>query len=557
MTPDLIVLNGRLVTFDPDHPRASALAIGGGRILAVGDETEIRDLAGPGTKVIDAGGGTVLPGVIDSHVHLFGGAAELAYCDLHGVADADTLTARLRAYAQDRPEDRLVMGVAASYEPLGAGRPVTHAALDAVLPDRPLALMTADHHTVFANTPALEAADILHGRDDLPPGNEIVMGTDGRATGVLKEPDAYGPVLRLTRSGGRELLGLTTGADPEPPATEAERAADKEVIARGLAHCARNGLTTLHNMDGNFYQLELLSELEAEGRLPCRVQVPFHLKNFDPLERLEEAGEMARRFTGDKVWSGRLKMFMDGVLDSYTALMIDDYPDQPGHNGEALFAPEQFNEICVRADAMGLQIAVHSIGDLAVRRTLDGYAAARAANGARDSRHRVEHIEVIHPDDIPRMRELGAVASMQPLHSPLGGFFADGAGYFGPVLHPHHRGRTFPWRQLHEAGVPLVFSTDWPVVPVDVMPGIKAAVAPWVPDENWRDESLPLIEVLRAYTARNAWVEFNEDRKGRLAPGFMADVTVLSADLEAVAPEDLAEVAIAVTICDGQVTHRA
>lgn len=555
MTPDLIILNGRLITFDPARPAASALAIAGGRIVAVGDDAEIRALAGPATDRLDAAGGTVLPGFIDSHVHLFSGAAELDFLDLHGVEDADALTGKVRAYAETRPDDPMIMCVGASYQVLGPGQAVTRQALDAVLPDRPLAVMTADHHTIFANTPALERAGILHGKDDLPPGNEIVMAADGTAAGPLKEPDAYGPVLRLSRYGGRELLGLTTGADPVPPATAAERAVDKEVLAQGLAHCARNGLTTLHNMDGNVYQLELLQALEAEGRLPCRVQVPFHLKNTDPLERLDEAVEMHARFTGDWVWSGRVKMFMDGVLDSFTALFIDDYPGQPGHNGEALFTPEQFNAACVRADAAGLQISVHAIGDLAVRRTLDGYAAAREANGPRDSRHRIEHIEVIHPDDIPRLTALGAVASMQPLHSPLGGYFPDD-GYFGSVLHPHHRGFTFPWRRLHAAGVPLVFSTDWPVVPVTVMPGVRAAVAPVLPGPDWVDESLPLMDVLVAYTRDNAWVEFNEDRKGRLARGFMADVTVLDADVTGVPDAELDQVGIAATVCDGRITYR-
>lgn len=555
MSPDIVILNGHLVTFDPACPGGTALAIRDGRIVALGETAEIRALAGPDTQVLDAGGGTVLPGIIDSHVHLFGGSAELDYLDLHGVEDIDRLTALVRAYAAENPRDRLIMGVGASYHPLGAGRAVTRGALDAVLPDRPLALMTADHHTIFANTAALEQTGLLHGRD-LAPGNEIVMGADGTATGVLKEFDAYSPVLRLSRHGGRELLGLATGHDPDPPATAAERAVDKDVLARGLAHCARNGLTTLHNMDGNVYQLELLAELEAEGRMPCRVQVPLHIKNTDPLDRIDEAVEMRRRFAGDRLWSGRVKMFMDGVLDSFTALMIDAYPGQPGQFGEALFTPEQFNEICVRADAAGLQISVHAIGDLAVRRTLDGYAAARAANGVRDSRHRVEHIEVIHPDDIPRLRDLGAVASMQVLHSPLGGFF-DGDDAFGTVHHPHHKGFVVPWRRLHEAGVPLVFSTDWPVVPVAVMPGIRGAVAPHLPGPDWVDQSLPLMDVLAACTRDNAWVEFTEDRKGRLSPGFLADVTVLDTDVTAIPGEALDRVGIAATICDGRITARA
>ena len=364
--PDLVILNAALTTFDPDRPAAQALAVRGRHIQAVGSTAQIRALTGPQTRVVDAGGATVLPGFIDSHVHLFGGAAELDMLDLTGLRGLDRLTRAVRAYAADRPEDPLIMGVAAYYDILAPGQGATRQDLDHVLPDRPLALMTSDHHTVFANTLALQRAGILHGAP-VPEGSEIVLAPDGTATGQLNETGAFGPVLRLSALGGRDLLGYVTGGDPTPPATAQERAFDKEVILRGLTHCAGHGITGLHNMDGNFYQLELLAELEAEGRLPMRVQVPMHLKNFDPLDRLDEADQMRRQFASDKVYSGRVKMFMDGVLDSYTAFMLAPYPGRPDTVGDAVFEAEHFNQACIRADAMGLQISVHAIGDGALR----------------------------------------------------------------------------------------------------------------------------------------------------------------------------------------------
>jgi len=257
-------------------------------------------------------------------------------------------------------------------------------------------------------------------------------------------------VLRLSRLGGRGLLGYVTGADPEPPATAQERGFDKEVILRGLKHCASHGITGLHNMDGNYYQLELLRELEAEGCLPARVQVPMHLKNFDPLDRLEEADDMRRRFASDMVWSGRVKMFMDGVLDSYTALMLAAYPGQPNNVGDAVFDAEHFNQACIKADGMGLQISVHAIGDGAVRRTLDGYEVARKVNGVRDGRHRIEHIEVIDPSDLPRLAALGVVASLQPLHAPIGGLFSPYPA--GDILSEAQIPFAFAWRKIRDSG---------------------------------------------------------------------------------------------------------
>jgi len=551
--PDIIILNGRLITFDPANPRAEALAITGGLITAVGGMAEIRALAGPGTRMIDADGATVLPGFIDSHVHLFGGSVELGYLDLYGVRGEAQLTRLVRDWAGQCPDDRVVFAVQADYSILGPGQTTTRQVLDRVLPDRPFAMFAPDHHTIWANTRALEAAGILHGAE-VDKGAQIVMGADGLATGALLEPSAYAPMLRLTRHGGRDMMGLITGANPVPAATAAERELDKAAIARGMKHCASHGITGLHNMDGNFYLLELLSEMEAEGTLLCRSAVPFHYKSFDPLDRFAEADEMRRRFQSDMVWSNSVKMFMDGVTESRTALMLRPYPGTD-HIGDAVFEPEQFNAACIRADAMGLQIATHAIGDLAIRRTLDGYEAARAANGARDARHRIEHIEVLHPDDLPRFAELEVVASMQPGHSPAGGIFSPEG--LDEVLHPDQLPTCFAWSDLRATAPRLCFSTDWPVIGVEVMPSVKAAVAPLSLPAPSRDQRQSLIDTLRSYTADNAWVEFNEHRKGRLKPGMMADIAVMSHDLEAMDPEALDTARARLTLCGGRMTWEA
>jgi len=553
MSPDLIIINGRLITFDHARPSASALAVKDGQIIAVGEGADIRDMAGADTRILDAAGNTVLPGFIDSHVHLFGGSVELDYLDLYGIAGIDALAEKVQAWSKACPDDRILFAIQADYNIISTGHQTTRHDLDRVMPDRPFAMFAADHHTIWANTRALELAGILHG-GEVDKGAEIVMAKDGTAAGELREPGAYAPVLKLTRYGGRDMIGLVTGRNPEPPASMGERALDADAIARGLKHCASHGITGLHNMDGNIYTLELLKSLEERGDLLCRTEVPFHYKSFDSLDRFAEAEAMRRDFTGDWVWCNRVKMFVDGVVESSTALMMEPYPGLETI-GDAVFDNDHFRDACVRADALGFQISVHAIGDMAIRQTIDAYELARKVNGARDSRHRVEHIEVLHPNDLPRFAELGIVASIQPGHAPFGVYF--GSDTINRMLHAHQIPTAFAWRDIRNSGARVVFSTDWPVIPVDVMPNVKSAVAPKKLSPPWRDQAQTLHETLESYTAGNAWVEFNETRKGQLKAGMMADIAVMSHDLEAMDPGDLDKARAQFTICDGRITWEA
>ncbi|MGE3875834.1 MAG: amidohydrolase [Parvibaculaceae bacterium] len=547
---DIIITNARILTMDAAKPRAGALAIAGNRLLAVGGANDVSGLRAKHTRMIDARGKSVLPGFIESHMHLFMGAVELDSLMVTGIEGAGTLAKVVRDYARQRPQDKVIVANGANYMAIRPSGVITRHDLDQILPGRPMILACFDHHTVWANTPALQEAGLLHGRK-LPPGNEIVMGSDGLATGELKEPAAYGPVFQLTPTQGREGLGLATGEDPLPPATPAQRRTDMAALRRGLDYCAALGITSIHNMDGNFYQLELLDALRQDGELICRVQVPWHQKNYFPIERVDEALEMRRRYNDDMLYSGRVKIFMDGVLESMTAFMLDDYPNHPGQRGLPLFTADEFNDVATRADRLGLQISVHAIGDGAVRRTLDGFEAARKANGPRDSRHRIEHIEVIDPADIGRFKELGVTASMQPVV---------GLGVPGVPLEPCREriGKKLPfaygWQTLRDAGAHMSFSSDWPISPLDPLLGIQSAMtqAPLGPDCPPQRQSL--TDAVAAFTSDGAYTEFAEAKKGRLRAGLLADVVVLDGDIETTPAPELSTIKPVVTICGGCVT---
>ena len=550
---DILITNARVLTMDPARPRAEAVAIAGNRIIRVGTKDDVSGLMAKHTRVIDAGMKTVMPGIIEGHVHLFGGAVERETLMLNGIHGVDAIADAVVAWRRAHPNEAVLLATGIAHEAFGA--PITRQMLDRVVPDIPFLVFCFDHHTMWANTKALEAADILRGRA-LPAGNEIVLDHNGIATGELREPAAYMLAQALTPTGGREWLGMTTGENPDPPATAAQRDLDMSYFRKGISHAASLGITSMHNMDGNWYQLELLERLLANGELDARIEIPFHHKSTFDIARVDEAAEMRARYSrarpqGEMLHCDRVKIFIDGVLETYTALMLEGYPDQPENMGAPLFSAEDFNAIVTRADRHGLQVATHAIGDGGVRRTLDGYEAAMRVNGRRDSRHRIEHIEMIDPADIPRLKELGVIASLQPIA---------GVGVPGnppePIL--SRVGSKLPWayawQTLRETGAVIAFSSDWPVAPLSPFIGMQAAMTAVALDDGCPPQAQSLMDTLHAFTAAGAYMEFMEDAKGTLKEGYLADVVVLDADMEQTPKDQVAEVRPLVTICDGRVT---
>ena len=531
---DILILHARCFTADPAHPRAEAVAVRGDRIVFVGGDADAAAWRGPGTRVIDAQGCTLMPGFIDSHFHLLLGSIGLDDAQLSDVRSYEALAETLRAFAAGRPRREWLVGYGLPYAILPGGRMLTRRDLDAIVDDRPLIVFAYDTHTAWANTEALRRANLLQDGKTVAPNSEIVLGDDGLANGELREPGAYQPVLDLI---------------PEPSDVE-----KRALLRKGLAQAAAFGVTSVHNMDGDADQLTLYAALEDLGEMTLRVYVPCRVRPDTPFEALaKDAVAMREMHRSDKVRGGAVKFFMDGVIESYTGLLLDDYEGRPGVRGDANFSAEHFNRMAVEADRLGLQIFVHAIGDAAVRRTLDGFEAARRANGRRDNRHRIEHIELIHADDLPRFRELGVIASMQPLHAPTS---ATGIDVWPARVGPPRWDRSFAWRSLRQAGATLVFGSDWPVVSQNPMRGVHAALnrKPWA--EGGADHRQTLADTFVAYTRDAAYAEFMEHQKGQLKAGMLADMILLSRDVFAGPAEEIDQVHPVLTMCDGRIVSQ-
>lgn len=533
-TADLILTDAKVWTADDAQPRAEAVAVAGSRILAVGSRADVMNLRGPATELIGCGGRTLLPGLIDSHFHLLYGSLNLDHLQLGDADTMDEIADALRAFAAANPESEWLRGVQVKYSAFAHDeRRFDRHFLDALVPDRPVFLTAFDGHTVWVNTVALQRGGIFNGRE-LPPGSEIVMDpATGTATGELREPDAVNPV--------RDLI----------PKLDAAR--ERLLLEKGLALCAQHGLTSVHNMDGREGSIELYAQLEAEGALSLRVYVPYDIRPETPLEEVANGVLWREQYRGSHVRAGAVKVFMDGVLESYTGLMVDDYAGAPGNRGDSLHTAERFNAIAAAADVLGLQIFVHCCGDGAVRRTLDGFAHAQRVNGVRDSRHRVEHIEQITAADVPRFCELGVVASMQPIHCP-------------PTLHagdvwPSRVGEarwplSFAWETIRRTGARMAYGSDWPVASLNPILGLWAGRVrePWAPGQP--DQRQSLENLLLGYTRGAAWAEFMEYEKGMLRPGYLADLALVDGDLFALPDAELPTARVALTVCDGRIVHR-
>jgi predicted amidohydrolase YtcJ len=536
MSAELVLYNGHIDTQDVSLPVASAVALRSGRILAVGSDEDMLALLAPEAEQIDLAGRAVTPGLVDAHVHFQWFSLSLQQIDLFEVPSLAEALGRVKA-AADVPPGQWMRGRGWTQELWADQAFPTAAALDAVTGERPTLLTHKSGHAAWVNSAALRLAGITRHTPD-PPGGKIGRDEAGRPTGILFE-DAI------------DLVG-----NHEPPPTVADVT---EAMRNAQRLCWEAGLVGLHDFDGKT-AFAALQQLRAMGELGLRV-----VKNIRDHYVDHAIGLGLRTGFGDP-WLrvGGVKMFADGALGPRTALMIEPYEDSVDNRGIAVKDKEEMMAVASRASAHGLSLTVHAIGDRANHDVLDVYEAVRAEEATRAAsvpgsgpslRHRIEHVQLLHPADRQRLAALGVIASMQPVHATSDMIMAD--RYWG------ERARlSYAWRTVANSGAVLVFGSDCPVEPIEPMLGIYAAVnrrrvsGGYAPDGWYPEEALTLPEAIRAFTWAAAYTSGQESMTGTIAPGRQADLTIFDRDIFAVAPLELAEVKIAGTIVDGAFKYR-
>jgi len=530
---ELVLLGGRVWTGDPRQPQAEAVAIGGGRILAIGRTESVRALIGPRTQVLTVEGRLVLPGFIDNHTHFLNGGFHLLSVDLRDARDPQEFARRIAERAKALPPGRWITGGNWDHE-LWPGAPLPRKEwIDPYTPNTPVFVTRLDGHMGLANSVALRQAGITRQTPD-PPGGTIVRDPQtGEPTGILKDA----------------AMSLIYRVIPEPSDHEYD-----EALRAALREAARVGVTSIQDIT-EWDHWPVYRRARQRGELTVRVYARTPIPQWERQREL-----VAREGPGDE-WLrlGGFKGFVDGSLGSTTALFFEPYTDAPQTNGllhSQMFPEGVMKQRIAAADRAGFQCSIHAIGDKANALLLDLFEAVIRENGPRDRRFRIEHAQHLRPQDIPRMARLGVIASMQPYHAIDDGRWAE-------KRIGHERCKTtYAFRSLLDAGVRVTFGSDWPVAPLNPLLGIYAAVTRKTLDgknpNGWfPEQKITVEEAVRAYTVWGAYAEFAEAVKGSLEVGKFADLVVLSRDIFVIPPDEIAQVEVLYTIVGGKIVYAA
>ena len=565
----ILYLNGNIYTMDATQPRAQAMAIDStsGYILAVGTDDEIRRLGGQHSELVDLRRRTVLPGFIDAHIHLLGAAYRAHYIDATGSTSEDEVANLVRERAAQTPKGHWILGGQWDKNLWPAGNFPTKASLDAAAPGHPVALWSKDGHLLWVNSPALQRAGITPETPE-PANGAILRDGSGEPTGILQEQEATNLVYKV----------IDQSSDP---------ALTRVLVQRALLELQKSGITTIHDIEG-MDALRLFQQLRDEGELGVRVHmilprqllpelretwipvpqtgfppgVPLHFEGTkgNVVAPLVGARPMGARFD-DMLSLGGIKIFADGTLGSQTAAMLESFEGNPNNYGILTLSEQEMNETVSTAAEMGLSIAIHAIGDRAAHVALNSIEKAQqylAGNSttSRDLsglRYRVEHVQLITPEDLERMHRLGVVASVQPFHAVADRDIAE--RYWGK----RHR-RAYAYRTMQQMGIPLALGSDAPVETFDPLRILYAATTrrdnatpqrpPWLPDQ-----ALPIAEALWGYTLGAAYAGAEEKRKGSLTAGKLGDAVVLHENILDVPQEKMPENGVQATILGGKVVY--
>jgi predicted amidohydrolase YtcJ len=537
---DLLITNARVWTVDAQQPWAEAVAIRGDRIDWVGKRADTAAHTGPDTKVVDAAGRLLLPGFVDCHFHaLLGSNPDVLRIDAD---DLPGIRAQIEAFAKARPELPWIEAEGWNYSAFPGGTLPTAADLDGLAGGRPMFLTAYDYHTVWMNRAGLQRFGINRQTTGVSFAEEVQKDAEGEPTGILI---------------GFGSAGLSAQAEGELRAHLPSHA--PEAIARAVrdnvAAAVRSGITTVVEPQSDPEDVELYQRLRANGELPARMQVAlFHRRGATDAD-LARFVQIRERFADDRLRVSAIKLYIDDVIEPHTAAMLAPYSDRPLESGNLLYPPAEFSNVLTRIDKLGFQVFIHSIGDRGVRTSLDALAAVQRNNGLRDSRHQLVHVEAISPQDIPRFRELGVTACMQPRHSA-----PDITGQWARAVGPERSQYAWALRSLRDAGAPLAFASDWNVAEMEPVIGIYTAMtrkgldgepaAGWIPAQ-----AIDLETAIRGYTLGSAEANFLEKDRGSVTAGKYADLVLLSEDLFRIPPSRIKDVRAVMTLVGGAVVH--
>jgi predicted amidohydrolase YtcJ len=543
---DLVLSNGKIYTGLTAQPWARAVAIRGEFIVAISgvavagadSDAEVKSWAGPKTRVIDLYGQFAMPGFNDAHVHFAYGAYQKLEIDLTGAQSLTELQKQIRARLKEYPPGEWIIGRGWDHTLWPVKQFPSRQDIDSISTDHPIFLERVDQHVAVVNSRALAAAGITRATPD-PPGGRIERDPQtGEPSGMLKEEPAMVLVYKNI-----------------PPYSEAQRLrAFRLVVEEAL----RDGVTSIQDTSvvylpdsDNFGWMNflVLQKMQREGKLTVRITewLPFGF----PLDRLEQM-RGAGGTTDPWLKTGTLKAYIDGSLGSRTAALLDAYSDDPATSGILRLDPIELVQMAIERDRAGFQLAFHAIGDRANRIALDTFAAVAKANGPGDRRDRVEHAQIVAPADFARFASLGVIASMQPSH------LLDDERWAVERLGPERAKGAYAWHTMEKNGVHLAFGTDYPTEAINPLRGIYACVTRELPEGGppggWQpQEKLSMDDCLRAYTVGSAYAEFEEKRKGTIAPGMLADIVVFPVDITRIPPRELLSTHLAMTVAGGRI----
>jgi len=535
----LVAIHGKVWTENPNQPEAEAIAVSGHRILAVGTTDEISKLAGPRTQVLDLEGRRVVPGFNDAHVHFFWGGQGLTSVQLRDVTSREQFTQRIAGYARTRAAGEWIVDGNWDEQKWSPVVLPAHDWIDAVTPDNPVWVNRSDGHMMLANALAMKLAGITRATPDVP-GGVIGRDKDGNPNGIFKDA-------------AKDLIERVIPPPSDAQVDEALLAAQKYALDNGVTSVQDMGFTGSHAATMQALVVRGYQRLMAAGKWKVRVSARFPLDHY---RLLTDLGLMAN-FGNDTLVVGSVKAFADGSLGSGTAWFFQPYTDAPGNSGlptDQLAHPDQLFAEMKAADRAGLHIAVHAIGDRANKTILDLYQRLEDENGPADRRLRIEHAQHLRPEDISRFAQLHVVASVQPYHCIDDGRWAE-------TRIGHQRAMTtYAFRSLLDAGTVLAFGSDWFVAPIDPLAGIYAATTRrtldgknpngWIPEQK-----ISVKQAVHAYTVGSAYAESQDDIKGSLVPGKLADFTVLSDDIFHLDPVQIEQVKPVITVLGGEIVR--